>query len=480
MSFGILEFTQTEGMNVRVKFLGGSKTVTGSKYLLEIDDYKILVDCGLFQGKKELRLRNWDALPTKPEEIDVVLLTHAHIDHSGYLPRLVKDGFNKKIICTHATEDLLQILLKDAGKLQEEEAAFAFKHGYSKHSKPKPLFTEEDAIEVFHYIESYSYQQSIQLNEAIEVKFYNAGHILGASSIEIIIQGEKQSKTILFSGDLGRNHDPLMYPPQKFVEADVIFIESTYGDRVSPMADVESDLAAALNEAHEKGGSVIIPAFAVGRTQNLIFYINHLMSEKKIETVPVYIDSPMAISVTSLYERHSAIHKLKVEKRAHELISIFDSSTIKFCNTPESSRVLNDIKYPSIIISASGMCTGGRILHHLYHRLPNKDDTVLFVGFQAEGTRGRHILDGDESVRIFGIEVPIKCAVKEIQGLSAHADLPELMEWLGNFSKSPKMLFITHGEPEVAESFSNQIQSKLGWQPIVPEYLETFELFRGI
>ena len=447
---------------------------------MEVDDFKILVDCGLFQGKKELRLRNWDSLPVKPEEIDAVLLTHAHIDHSGYLPRLVKDGFKKKIICTQATKDLLQILLKDAGKLQEEEAAFAFKRGYSKHSKPKPLFTEEDAIEVFHFLDPHPYQQSIQLNNAIAMKFHNAGHILGASSIEIIIQGEKQSKTILFSGDLGRNHDPLMYPPQKFTEADVIFIESTYGDRVSPMAEVESDLAAALNEAHQKGGSVIIPAFAVGRTQNLIFYIHQLMSAKKIETVPIYIDSPMAISVTSLYERHSAIHKLKVEQSAHELISIFDSPTIKFCNTPESSRVLNDIKYPSIIISASGMCTGGRILHHLYHRLPNKDDTLLFVGFQAEGTRGRSILDGDEAVRIFGIEVPIKCTVREIQGLSAHADQPELIQWLGNFSKSPKMLFITHGEPQVAASFSKHIENELGWQSIVPEYLETFELFRGI
>lgn len=467
-------------MNVRIKFLGGAKSVTGSKYLLEIDKKKILVDCGLFQGKKELRLRNWSQLPVDPTEIDIVVITHAHIDHTGYLPRLVKDGYGGKIICTSATEDLMNILLLDAGKLQEEEAQFAAKRGYSKHNKPEPLFGTEDAKKVLEMIESYPFERAVQLTENVSVTFHNAGHILGAAIVEMTLKGDEQVKKVVFSGDLGRNEDPLMHPPTIIKKADILLIESTYGDRLNPVEEVEHDLADAINFTYNNGGCVLMPAFAVGRTQNLIFHLHRLMSTGKIPTIPIFIDSPMAISVSGLYEKHGGTHKLDVTSQRNTLISIFDAPNIHFNNSSESSRELNDRTAPGIIISASGMCTGGRILHHLYHRLPNKKDTLLFVGYQAEGTRGREILDGSSTVRIFGIEVPVKCSVKEIKGLSAHADQYELMQWMQSFESSPKMTFITHGEPAAARTLQDKIKSSLGWNCTVPEYLESFELFSSI
>ncbi len=466
-------------MDVRIKFLGAAQSVTGSKYLLEVDDKRILVDCGLFQGQRELRMRNWSKLPIDPADIDLVVITHAHIDHTGYLPRLVKDGFGGKIICTQATEDLMKILLLDAGKLQEEEAQFAFKKGYSRHSKPEPLFTADDARKVLAMIESYPMGNEIEIYNNISIQFLNAGHILGAAIVEMFLKGTQQEKKIIFSGDIGREQDPIMLPPTPIQNADILLIESTYGDRVNPVSEIEKDLAKAINDCFNKRGTIIMPAFAVGRTQNLLFYLHKLMSSGMIPEIPIFIDSPMAISVTDLYEKHSTIHKLKVTHEQGDLISLFDSPQVHFCKTPESSKELNERKNPGIIISASGMCTGGRILHHLYHRLPNKNDTILFVGYQAEGTRGRDILDGAPAVRIFGIEVPIKCTVSEIHGLSAHADQEELMNWVAHFQSSPKMTFITHGEMASATTLENKIKTK-GWNCTIPNYLESFELFSSI
>ena len=467
-------------MEVRLKFLGGAKSVTGSKYLLEIDHRKILFDCGLFQGLKTLRLRNWDALPTAPRGIDAVVLTHAHIDHSGYLPRLIKDGFAGKVYCTEATNDLLGIMLTDAGRLQEEEAAFAFKHGYSKHSKPEPLFTEEDARKALDTIVPCPFHKKVTLFENIEITFFLAGHILGAAQIEVNIKGQHQEKKILFSGDLGRMNDPLMFPPDKIENTDILLVEATYGNRINSDRNVEEDLAAIVNSTVARQGCLLVPAFAVGRTQNLLYYLDKLMREKKIPVLPVYIDSPMAINATALYEKNSQVHKLKVKQEGNELISFFDSPYIHFCNTPESSRALNELAGPAIIISASGMCTGGRILHHLYHRLPRSKDTVLLVGYQAEGTRGRDLQEGKSTLRIFGIEVAVKCNVMSLQGLSAHADQAELMTWLSHFKSSPKMSFIVHSEQEAATALSQKIQTTLGWNYFIPEYLESFELFNGI
>ncbi len=467
-------------MNVSLQFLGAAQTVTGSKYLLTVDAGKILIDCGLFQGLKELRLRNWDKLPVNPSEIDVVIITHAHIDHIGYLPRLIKDGFNGKIVCTNATEDLMKIMLLDAAKLQEEEASFIFKKGYSKHDKPEPLFTTDDAKSVLTMVEGYHYEQQISLHQNVSLTFHNAGHILGSAFAELRLTGDHQQKKIVFSGDLGGYDDPIMYEPNAISEADVLLVESTYGNRINPKETVEEDLIQIVNEAYQQEGVIIVPAFAVGRTQTLIYYFNKLMASGAIPTLPIYVDSPMAISVTDLYERHSSMHKITVRKEKKKLISIFDAANIHFCNTRESSKALNEIKKPSIIISASGMATGGRILHHLFHRLRRANDTVLFAGFQAAGSRGRRIIEGEKSIRIFGEDVPVNCHVREIQGLSAHADQSELMKWLSNFKRSPKMTFITHGEMESSTAFSKLIESKLSWKTVIPEYLETVELFKGI
>jgi metallo-beta-lactamase family protein len=466
-------------MNVRLKFLGAAQTVTGSRYLLEVDRKKILIDCGLFQGKKELRLRNWEPFPVDPETISLIIITHAHIDHIGYLPRLVKQGFRGRIVCTHATEDLMRIMLKDAAKLQEEEALFAFKKGYSKHSRPEPLFTEEDAERVFQLIESIRPGKFKKLGETLSLTYHNAGHILGSSIVELEINGGKSPKKIVFSGDLGRYDDPIMFPPAAITEADILLLESTYGDRLNPVDQVEANLSRLIHEACERKGAILIPAFAVGRTQLLIYYLHHLMERKRIPVIPFFIDSPMAISVTNLYEQHAGEHKIKVKREDGLLRSIFDDPHVHFCNTPESSKALNSYKNSCIIISASGMATGGRILHHLYHRLQNENDTVLFVGYQAEGSRGRRILDGEPTVKIFGEEVPVRCRVEVVNGLSAHADQDELLRWAGQLKEKPKMTFIIHGEPASSTALKTRLEA-IGWQPIIPQYLETFQLFTGI
>lgn len=467
-------------MDVKIKFLGAARSVTGSKYLIEAGHQKILLDCGLFQGQKELRLRNWDKLPIDPAEIDVVVVTHAHIDHIGYLPRLVKDGFSGKIICTEATEDLMKIMLLDAAKLQEEEALFAFKRGYSKHSKPQPLFTTENAKMVLMLVESHPFKSDVSVTSNATVKFYNSGHILGSAFVEMKIHGNREVKSIVFSGDLGRYHDPIMYEPESISTADVLVVESTYGNKVNPQVDVEEQLTHIVKEAHQNNGALLIPAFALGRTQSLIYYFNKLMSAGAIPTLPIYIDSPMAINVTDLYEHHGSLHKIKVTHQGGQLMSIFDAPNIHFCHSRESSKALNEIKKPIIIISASGMATGGRILHHLYHRLPREADTVLFAGYQAEGSRGRDILEGEKSIKMFGEQVPVKCNVREVHGLSAHADQSELLRWIDNFKKAPKKTFVTHGEIESATAFAELLQKKKGWKTEVPEYLESSMLFEGI
>ncbi len=467
-------------MDVRIKFLGAARSVTGSKHLLEIDDKKVLVDCGMFQGQKELRLRNWDKLPVDPKEIDIVVITHAHIDHTGYLPRLVKDGFSGKIICTSATEDLMQIMLLDAAKLQEEEALFAFKRGYSKHSKPEPLFTVDDAKLVAQLVEGHPFKKEIQILPNVSIIFHNAGHILGAAIVEMKLKGDSQEKKIVFSGDLGRYNDPIMYDPEAISDADIILTESTYGDRLNPMEDVEGQLAQIVNDTYHNNGVLVIPAFAVGRSQLLIFYLHQLMEAKKIPLLPIFLDSPMAISVTKIYEKHAEAHKIKVTESHNELTSIFDAPNIHFCNSQESSKALNDMKKPSIIISASGMATGGRVLHHLFLRLPHENDTVMLAGYQAEGSRGRDIQEGEKFIKIFGEQVPVRCHVREVHGLSAHADQSELLRWLSNFKKAPKTIFIVHGEEASASVFSKLIQEKLGWNTVIPEYLQTVNLFSRI
>jgi metallo-beta-lactamase family protein len=467
-------------MDVKIKFLGAARSVTGSKYFLEIGHQKILVDCGMFQGKKELRLRNWDPLPINPADIEIVVITHAHIDHIGYLPRLVKDGFSGKIICTPATEDLMKIMLLDAAKLQEEEALFALKKGYSKHEKPQPLFSTEDVKLVMMAVESHPLTQVVMLSPSVSIQFFNSGHILGSAFVVMTLKGDRETKKILFSGDLGRYDDPVMFAPDPAIESDVIIIESTYGNRVNPQVDVEEQLTTIVQEACDANGALVVPAFALGRTQSLIYYFHLLMEKGNIPPLPIYIDSPMAINVTDLYERHGDLHKIKITKQGSQLLSIFDSLQIHFCHTRESSQALNDIKKPMIIISASGMATGGRILHHLTHRLPRQSDTVLFAGYQAEGSRGRRLLEGEKTISIFGEDIPVNCRVREVHGLSAHADQTELIRWLSTIKKSPKFTFVTHGELESASAFSAIIEDQFKWKTMIPDYLQSVTLFEGI
>jgi metallo-beta-lactamase family protein len=461
-------------MNVRVKFLGGALSVTGSKYLLEIDEYKLLVDCGLFQGPKALRLRNWHAFPVDPSTIAAVIITHAHIDHTGYLPRLVKEGFNGPVYCTDATADLTEILLLDSAKLQEEEADFARKKGYSRHEYPQPLYGVSDAEKALSLLKGFPYRQRVVINDRLEVRFQDAGHILGSAIVELFIKGKSQEKKVVFSGDLGRYEQAVFNDPASVRFADILFVESTYGNRSRLEVDLESELATIVNESQQRKGCLLIPAFAVGRTQTVIYHLHQLMKKSKIPEMPVFIDSPMAINVTRLYKQYSSYHKLRGSRPA----SIFDDKRLFYYRSREESASLNERKNNAIIISASGMVTGGRILHHMYHHLKRENDTVLFVGYQAKGTRGRTIMEQQPTVKMFGVQVPIRCNIRTIDGLSAHADQEELMRWLGNYKNGPKRTFVVHGEPESANTLVSKIREKLKWHNVyAPDYLESFELF---
>ena len=465
-------------MDVRVKFLGGARTVTGSKFLLEVDKFQLMIDCGLFQGLKEYRLRNWEWLPIDFFKVDAIVLTHAHLDHSGYLPRLFRSGYQGEVYCSEGTDALLDIMLKDSANLQMEEAAWAKKKGYSRHTFPRPLYDLDDVAETLPHLNPVPFGQTISLADHIQIEFLPAGHILGAASVRITIQGDEQEKVLVFSGDIGRYDQPVMPDPTPIPKADVLFVESTYGNRLHPETPVDEDLAKVINRALGRGGSLLIPSFAVGRTQDLLYQLYHLFEKNAIDRVPVYIDSPMAISVTELYRRYDHLHRLNVAEGAEE---VFNHPQFRYIRSQSDSTLLNDEKRSSIIISASGMCTGGRILHHLYHRLRREQDTVLFVGYQGEGTRGRDLVEGAMQVKIFGEQVPVRCTVERLDGLSAHADRNELMRWLRNLTESPKATFVVHGEEENAKVFAQRIEEELGWNNVVvPNYLESVHLFQGI
>jgi metallo-beta-lactamase family protein len=465
-------------MDVKVKFLGATGTVTGSRFLLYIGKFRLLFDCGLFQGLKELRLRNWDPFPVEVESIDAVVISHAHIDHTGYLPRLVKQGFKGHIYCTKPTADLMEIMLLDSAKLQEEEASFANEKGYSKHQVAEPLYRTQDAESVFPLLKRYNYNESIAINSNIEIVYHDAGHLLGSAITEVFIKGDHQTKKIVFSGDLGRNNDVMLRPPSAIEEADILFIESTYGNKNNPALDPAGDLERIVNETFARNGVVLIPAFAVGRTQVLLYYLHHLMESDRIPDVPVYIDSPMAISATYLYYRYPEYHKVKFNQS--EFAQKLETNMLMFVKTSRHSKSLNNIKNNAIIISSSGMMTGGRILHHLYHRLPNPQDTVVVAGYQAEGTRGRKLVDKEPTIKIFGEEVPVRCHVENMTSLSGHADKVELFQWMSHFKSSPKMVFTVHGETPDLDIYTKGIKEHFGWNAIQPAYLESFDLFRGI
>jgi len=465
-------------MDVRIKFLGGAESVTGSRYLVDAGNFRFLFDCGLFQGLKDLRLRNWDDFPVEPSTIHAVVISHAHIDHIGYLPKLVKEGFEGPIYCTHPTADLMELLLLDSAKLQEEEALFAEKKGYSKHEHPKPLYTEKDAQAVFPLLKSFGYEECIAIDERIDIVYHDAGHLLGSAITEVYIRGNNQTKKIVFSGDVGRYTSAILNPPATIEQADILLVESTYGNKENPYDDPTDDFVRIVNETFARGGVLLIPAFAVGRTQGILYYLRQLMKEDKIPDVPVYIDSPMAISATYLFFKHPAY--LKEDFNLQEFAREVETNMLVFVRSNEHSKSLNEIKKNAIIISSSGMMTGGRILHHLYHRLQRKQDTVLVAGYQAEGTRGRRLLDGEKTIKIFGEHVPVNCTVEYISSMSGHADKGELFQWLGNIKDSPKLTFTVHGEGEDLHAYAKHIRDTLGWNVLVPQYLESVTIFEGI
>jgi metallo-beta-lactamase family protein len=477
VSINIL-FNHLADMDVRVKFLGATGTVTGSRFLLDIGDFRLLFDCGMFQGLKELRLRNWEEFPVNARSIDAVIISHAHIDHSGYLPKLVREGFKGPIYCTPPTADLLELMLLDAAKLQEEEASFAASKGYSKHANPLPLYTTLDTQAVFPLVKKFHFEEKVRIHDRVGIVFHEAGHLLGAAITEIFIRGDVQEKKIVFSGDLGRSNDLMLRPPMYIDGADILFVESTYGDKVNPPGDPAGELQRVVNETFDNGGVLLIPAFAVGRTQLLLYHLQQRMEADRIDDVPVYIDSPMATSATYLYYNYPKYHKVRFNPS--EFARQLETNMLVFVKSSRHSKELNAIKSRAIIISSSGMMTGGRILHHMYHRLRNKQDTLMIAGYQAEGTRGRKLVDGERAIQIFGESVPVNCRVENITAFSGHADRDELLAWMGNFNRKPKMTFVVHGENPALGRYAGTIRDTLNWNVIEPQYLESVGLFEGI
>jgi metallo-beta-lactamase family protein len=460
-----------------IQFLGAARTVTGSKYILNSDSTRMMIDCGLFQGLKELRLRNWDDLPISPASIHWVLLTHAHIDHSGYLPRLVRSGFKGPVYATLGTADLLKILLPDSAKLQEEDAEYANRKGFSKHKPALPLYTEQDAHLAIRQVQPVQYNEDVHLSKAITARFIQAGHILGSSFVEVNLreQGRDPLK-VLFSGDIGRYNEPILNDPSTIDQADYLLVESTYGDRVHDKTSPKEALAKIVNSTVERGGKIIIPAFAVGRTQLLVYYLRELEDEGRIPVLPVAVDSPMGAQATRLYQRHHEDHDSDVERIENLNRNPLATRNFSLVQGRAGSKSLNDQKGPMIIISASGMATGGRVLHHLAHCLPDPANTVVFVGYQAQGTRGRRLQDGEKQVKIHGGMVPVAAKIESIGSLSAHADSEELLRWLGGFKQPPRMTFIVHGEPDSAQALQDKIKQTLGWNTLIPDYGQEMEL----
>jgi metallo-beta-lactamase family protein len=453
-------------MTLRLTFLGGVETVTGSKYLVETGEQRILVDCGLFQGFKQLRLRNWAPLPVDPKSIDMVVLTHAHLDHTGYLPLLIKRGFAGPVICTEATRDLCAILLPDSGHLQEKEAEFANRHGFSKHRPALPLYTQKDAEAALESFKPIDFNEQRSLAANIQLRFLPAGHILGAAIVELVASETK----IVFSGDLGRPNSATMLDPTPLKQADSLLIESTYGNRKHDPRDPEDALADVIVRTVGRGGTVLIPSFAVGRAQTLMHHLHRLKVARRIPDVPIFLDSPMAVDVTDLLCKYLPYHKLNAEQCR------LTCAVARYVRNAEESKALDRDPVPKIIISASGMATGGRVVHHLKYYAPDRKNTVVFAGFQAGGTRGAAMTAGAESVKIHGQYVPVRAEIANLDMLSAHADAGEILGWLRNFEAPPKMTFITHGEPDAADALRRRIEEELHWSCSVPQYRNRIDL----
>ena len=461
-------------MKSKITFLGAAECVTGSQYLIEVNGTKILVDCGIYQERDHLD-RNWNDFQFRPETLDAVLLTHAHLDHCGLLPKLVRDGFTGPIYCTPATAEITEIILLDSAKLQEEDAVFKMRrHQREGRTGPHPevpLYTVHDAESTIPQFVQVDYNKPVQPCEGITATFYDAGHVLGSSILKLEINSGDEKRTVLFSGDLGRWDKPILQDPTTFSDADYVVMESTYGDRLlnSPEDGVDK-LADVINDTVKAGGNIVIPSFALERSQEILYYLNQFLLEDKIPHLLVFFDSPMAINITEVFRHHPELFDEEMNRLLEDGNSPFNFRGLKLSKTTDESKAINRVKGSIIIIAGSGMCTGGRIKHHLVSNIARPESTILIVGYQARGTLGRHIVEGNKEVRIFGQHHPVRARVARINGFSAHADRDELYKWVSGLKKPPRHVFITHGEAESSQNFASYIKEKNGWKTTVPHY----------
>jgi len=461
-------------VQIRLSFMGAARNVTGSRYLLETDNAKILVDCGLYQ-EREFRHRNWDPFPISPHTLDAVLLTHAHLDHCGLLPKLAREGFQGKIYCTAATAEITQIMLLDSAKLQQEDAEFKekrHKREGRRGAHPEiPLYTVDDATATSPLFSPVKYGEVVRIASGLEATFYDAGHVFGSSMIKVTVNQNEEKRAILFSGDVGRQDKPIIKDPTLFNEADYVLIESTYGDRLHESSEnISNRLADIINSTRRAGGNIVIPSFALERAQEIMWYLNELLLANRIPHLMVFVDSPMAMNITEVFKHHPELFDKDMSILVRRHNSPFNFPGLTMVHTVDESKAINHIAGTAIIIAGSGMCTGGRVKHHLVANISRKESVILFVGYQAVGTLGRHIVEGAKKVRILGRNYLVRAGIAQIHGFSAHADRDELFKWISGLKKAPRRVFITHGEAKAAKSFGEFLHKKTRWEVSVPEY----------